>query len=141
MQFVNEDDRLSPIGGQAIASGLQDFAHLSNSRSCGVQAFKMATSLFGDQFGQRCFSSAGRAVEDHGTDAVSVQHSAEKLPVGQNMLLACEFRKYDRPHPRRQRPGTVAILLFVLAGRSRHSILHTQTLNEHESQVLFFVFK
>ena len=87
MQFVDKDDRLRPVGRQTIGGGLQNFTDFTNSGGRGIEPFEVATSLFRDQFGERRFSGARGSVEDHGTNAVGIQHPPQQFAVAKNMLL------------------------------------------------------
>ena len=88
MQFINEQNRLSTISGQAIGGGLQNFPHLADTGGRGIESFETAARLLCDQFRQRRFPGAGRTVKNHGPDPIGIQHAPQQLSIAQNMSLA-----------------------------------------------------
>ena len=61
-----------------------------------------------DDAGEGGFPGSGRAVEDEGGEAVGLDGAAEEFPLGEDVLLACDFGEGARAHAGGERFGVVA---------------------------------
>jgi hypothetical protein len=109
VQLIDEQNG-PPAGLLQFGAGFQEqIAHLLDPGGGGVDLAKMALAVLGDDVGQRGFTCARRAVEDHGTEAVGLEHAPQQLAGAEEMVLADEFIDRARPHARGQRLGLAEV--------------------------------
>ncbi len=91
MQLINEQNRLSSVGGQSIGRVQKQFTNFFDASGRCVQAFEMTPRMSRDQFRQSRLAGPGRSVENHRADTICIQHATQQLSVFQNMFLPGEL--------------------------------------------------
>ena len=111
MDFIEEENRAFVLKVEAFGGFVADFANALDAYESCVLADEVALGVFGDEFGEGGFASAGRAVEDHAGDRVGGEHAAEKFAWAQDVELASEFVERARTHADGERLDTAAGIL------------------------------
>ena len=110
VDLVEEEDGPLAELFEVLAGLGEDFADLLDPGRDRVHRLEAALGVVGDDVRERRLARPRRAVEDQRREPVGQEHPAEKFAFAQEVLLPNELVERSRPHPRRQRPGLVAIL-------------------------------
>lgn len=88
VDFVDEEDGGLVSEGLKSAGGFDFCADFGDVGFDSVEGFKAGAGGAGDDIGEGGFSSAGRAVENEGGEAVGLDGATEEFTLGEDVLLA-----------------------------------------------------
>ena len=100
VDLIDEQQRPLSRRREPVAGFAEDFPQFFHAAGHGAQLAEVAAGGPGQQAGERGLAGAGRAVEDHRTEAVGRQQPAEQFAFAQEVLLSDELVQRPRPHPR-----------------------------------------
>src|ERR1043166_3780715 len=103
MNLVDEQDGWLAGIRQTVGGARENSAHVRDVRFHAAQSLEFVLCLAGDDVRERRLACAGRAVEDEGLNPIGLDGAAEELTGSENVGLADELIKGERPHARRQR--------------------------------------
>jgi len=94
-------------GAEAISRRRDHATHFGHVAFYAAQSHELCVRHLRNDVRERGFSGARRTGKNYGRQTIGFNRSAQKFSRPENMFLADEFLEGMRPHPRRERRGSI----------------------------------